>query len=152
MSLASSSISLTKLTLLNIQMLRDKFLISHNNKSFKIPFSDVISFSICRNHNDVMDDLQIEFFANERFNDFLIDDEKVDGRFAHCIDYIFDEYLFKNKTLDNINPFSGINKLTFIEIRSEDENGFIVHYVNVNHLHNFCFELDEKRDKWELTI
>lgn len=147
MSLTSTS--LTKLTSLNIQMLQDKFVINH---SVTIPFSDVISFSICRNYNDVMDDLQIEFFANERFNDFLIDNEKVDGRFAHCIDHIFDEYLFKNKTLDNINPFSDINKLTFIQIKSEDENGFVVHYFNVNHLHNFCFEVDDKYDKWELTI
>lgn len=124
-------------------MLRDKFVVIHNNKSINIPFSDLLSFSICRNHNETMDDLQIVFVSNERFNDFTVNDEKIDGKFMHNIDSILDRYLFKNKTLENINPFSGINKLNFMQIKSEDENGFIVHYINVNHLSNFCFELDK---------
>lgn len=145
MSLTSLSALSTRLT---IQMLRDKFVINHKNKNIKIPFSDLLIFTICRNHNESKDDLQVVFLANERFDNFIVNDEKIDGKFLHTID-IFDEYMFKNKTLDDINPFIFDNKLNFMQIKSEDENCFIVHYVNVNHLSNFCFELE---DKWEITI
>lgn len=145
MSLKSPSVSLTSST---IYMLRDKFVINHNNKNIKIPFSDLLVFTICRKHNESKDDLQVVFLANERFDDLIINDEKFDGKFLHTID-ILDEYMFKNNKLDDIAPFVGDNKLNFMQIKSEDENGFIVHYVNVNHLSNFCFELE---DKWEITI